>query len=57
MTQGTSVGDFSYTQLTGGTGYALKVKLSNDKWSSPLPSQRAHPPDRDAGRLRAATDG
>ena len=36
MTQGTSVGDFSYTQLTGGTGYALKVKLSNDKWSSPL---------------------
>ena len=36
MTQGTSVGEFSYTQQGGGTGYALKVMLSSGSWSSPL---------------------
>jgi type II secretory pathway pseudopilin PulG len=36
MTQGTKVGEFSYVQLSGGTGYALKVMLSNGRWSTPL---------------------
>ena len=36
MVQGTSVGDFSYTQLTAGTSYSLKVMQTNGKWSSPL---------------------
>jgi len=32
MVSGTAIGDFSYTQLTGGTSYSLKVKLTTG-WS------------------------
>jgi type II secretory pathway pseudopilin PulG len=51
MAQGASIGDFSYTQLTGGTGYALKVMLSNGKWSTPLPPLSA------MGRLTVGPGG
>ena len=33
MVSGTAIGDFSYTQLTGGTSYSLKVKLTTG-WST-----------------------
>jgi hypothetical protein len=35
MVAGTALGDFSYTQVAGGTSYTLKVKLTTG-WSTPF---------------------